>query len=343
MEQKRKIKVDSSKNPAKNFGVILKDIENIAQNRKTSVVDVINDLISDLQNYYNKDYEIKVKEISVQQVTPNVINSFLSYMDKVKKVYKQKESIEKSKERRQAKAQEVETSWKGIQDEIDKSLLDGKQGTEIEIIERLISNIKQGEDGYVFDTKSKKYILKNLKDRIEEINKEEKDRESIQETMTQIEELVDREYEKGNIKNKVNYLMAIKKAIKKEKEYADFNIKIGETAKAELLQMIDDRINTEKDQLYYEEVAAFTKNFELPLNKYLEEINALYGNTTVKKFTNLENHNRYFDLIKKIKEQDAINEHQAIQLVIKNEDINDIDINSREHVIQENQRNKATR
>ena len=140
--------------------------------------------------------------------------------------------------------------------------------------------------------------------------------------MAQIEEIVHREYEAGNIKNKANYLSIIRNSITGKKGKLDSSIKIESGAEQQLLQMLDDRINIEKDELYFEQVKNFTNGFEF-LRDYTEIVRARHGVSKVHKFTDSESFGRFSSLRELL--QKEYNEDVGIQLLINSDEIDEID------------------
>ena len=204
-----------------------------------------------------------------------------------------------NKGKKDNKTEKMQSDWKQIKEAIDQAVLEGKQGTKKEILQRLITDISEGNFEYKFTSKEKKFILKKLNGTLDEINKQEEETKrreakirNAEKAMLQIEEIVDREYKAGNIKNKASYLTIIRDSITGENTDIDLNIKIGKEAQEHLLGMIDDRI---KDELYFEQVKNFTKGFQF-LKEYPEIVRARHGASKMDKFTDSESYSRFSSL-----------------------------------------------
>ena len=220
MEDEDYVKLDPSKNPAQTFGILVKKLETISKDTGTSIEKVLDDYIIDLKNYFNEGYKNKVDCIEVKGLDPVIVNNFISYIRKVKLGYKKREQENKRKEKqaakielKQIKKQEMETTYNNIVASINEGVESGKQGSEIEILQRVISDINNDESEYNIGKDIKKDILGKLKERLQKATKEETNRRNAEKVMGQIEEIVEREYQEGNVKNKANYLSAIKEAI----------------------------------------------------------------------------------------------------------------------------------
>ena len=322
---KRRIVIKENQNPEKNFFIIRHDVAKIAEERGIPATEVIDELIEDLQNFRNPDYEKKVEEIDILgEISDRLLSNLKVYVSKIRKAFQDKEKRQK----RQSLSDDMEATWLEIAEIINKAALEGKQGTKKEIIEKLITDINEGNIEYEFKGKEKKFILKKLKGTLEEIAKqeqEEKDKEEAKKTnagkaMLRIQEIVDREYKAGNIKNKANYLSTIRDAI--TGEGIDLGVQIEEGTEQHLLQMLDTRIRTERDELYFEQVRSFTNDFQF-LRDYSEVVRARHGAGKTNKFTDTESYMRFTSLRNGL--QKEYNEHMGIELLLKSKKIDDVD------------------
>lgn len=323
----RRIIIKEDQNPEKNFFVIRRDVQTVAKDRGVPVTEVIDELIEDLQNFRNPDYEKKLEAINiVGDISDNLLNSLKLYVTKMKKNFIGKEN----KDKKENKTEKMQSDWKQIKEAIEQAVLQGKQGTKKEIIQRLIADIGEGNFEYEFTSKEKKFILKKLNGTLDEINKQEEEERKRKEAKTrnaekamlQIQEIVDREYEAGNIKNKASYLSIIRDSITGENTDIDLNIKIGKEAQEHLVQMIDGRIKTEKDELYFEQVKKFTKGFQF-LREYPEIVRARHGVSKMDKFADSESYNRFCSLRELL--QKEYNEQLGIKLLLESGEIDDVD------------------
>jgi len=339
----RNIVFDPSNNPAIYFSGIVKDLEEIAQVCNEPVSVVISAFIDDLKNYFNQNYERNIESVSINGISPNTLKSLITFMNKRKKEYQQRENREK----KQLKTQQKQSIWDEVEKGINETILNEEHSTDKEIIERFILNIKQGQSEYELNSKEKKYVLKKLADRLDDINrkeeeekqakeikKQEKEREEeeskakiieekrrIEEAIEQIGIITEREYQIGNIKDKASYLSKIKDAITGKNEGIPFNVNLGEEGQEQLIRMIDEKIGIEKDELYYNQVKNFTNDFKF-LKDYPEIVAALNGARNVK-FTDKESYDRFSAL--RFLVQNGDSEYTQIDKLIRTKNINEVD------------------
>lgn len=320
----------------KSFNEMLKLLLANAKKQKRPIEEVINDFISDLRNNGREGYEKKIKNISLIDFSEETLKACRDYMSRRLKFYKQQANQNKKKleaEQKKLQKKQTEKNWKRVEESINEDALSGEKGTKIEIIQKMLSDINEGESQYS-NNKEKEYMLKKLKDMLDRENKRETDRKKQEEktkiaqetdkrkaeqAMNKIQEIVEREYEAGNIKNKGNYLTLIKNAINGENKDIDLNIKPEKGVKDQLLQMIDDRIKVEKDELYYEQVRSFTDDFQF---LSAEEMRLKGKSGRMTKFTDEESAERYYALLAKI--QKGEDEYLRITQLL-NKKINEID------------------
>lgn len=330
----RNIVIKADQNPEKNFYRLRQDLLRIAHDRGIGVIEVIDEVMEDLQNLGNSDYVTKAKEFEISgSISPKILNSLKAYLMKMRKNFKDIENKEKKKE----KSSDTEEKWRKIEEIIDKIEKTGEL-TKKEIIQGVISSIKSGSFEYKFDSKEKKTILKRLNGIIDEIDRQEEEKtrkqqeeierkemqkENIEKAMLLIQEIADREYEAGNIKNKASYLSTIRDAIIGKDESINIGINMDDETEEKLLKLIDDRIELEKNAMYFEQVKRFTKGFQF-LKEYPEIVNATHGNSKLNKFTDSESYSRFCNLRELL--QKEYNETIGIQLLIKSREVDDTDI-----------------
>lgn len=336
----RKRIFDASQNVAKGFGLMKKDLEEVAKETNKSMIEIYDMFLSDLQNYYDDNYEKKIEEIELNSFSRESINKIYEYVSKLKKSLEEKKSKDKTRKEKERleeeKAQEMKTKWIEIETEINRAIVEGKQGTEKEILQRIISDVNKPDSSYEFDNKTKKYISQKLKVRVEQLNKKEKNRrkqeksqtkqknedtKKLETAMRQIETIFEREHRKGKIKNKANYLIAVKDAIIGKDQNVALSINIGEREQEQLLELLDERIKAEKDETYFEQVRTFTDNFRF-LRSYSETANAMYG-AKKRKFTDIESYHRYSDLRARLIE--ANDEYLQINKLLGSKKIDNVD------------------
>jgi len=316
-KKRKKIIYNSSKNPAKNFFVIERLINKVVAKKG---IEAIDQFIEDLRNNHDENYEKKVKEIDLGVIdSEKIIEKLIEYIDNnVRKKFVQKEK----KEQQQLQAKENDTKWEETEKILDDAVLSGEQGTEIEIIEKLILDLNNNNIGNNYSDREKNYILKKLNNRLISANKKEAERQKQNETdirkaekaMKQIQDIVEREYQAGNIKNKASYLSAIRDLITGENAELDLNIKIGKTSQKYLIQMINENIKTEKEEWYFEEVRKFTKDFQFLWEDPLT-VKGIHGANKMYKITDSENYWNFYDLRNAV--QKGYNEEEGIEHQLK--------------------------
>ena len=328
----KQIKINLSNNPASNYGEfagIIDNLKEIAEDKPMS--EVINAFISDLMNYNTEGYTRKIQSISMNGLSSDTIKMLIKYMKTKKKEYQKQET----KEKKQAKSDQMESRWEEIERVVDETIASGEQGTEIEILERLILAIKNKEVEYDFTSKERKYILKRLDERLEAANKklleqqeqEETGKRSVEDAIKQIEDILEREYNEGNIKNKAEYLRTIRDAIAGENEGINLGIELDEKLKQQLLQRLDEESEVKKDELYFEQVERFTSGFRF-LKDYYEIPRAIYGSTKKIKFTDKESYERYCDLsefLRKRSNKLDLEEYDVITRILEGKDFDNLD------------------
>lgn len=319
----KSIKFDSSQNPAKNFGMIVRNLEEISQDTGRPVTDIIDMFIVDLQNYYNEEYEKKV-DITLKSVTPKMRSSFLSYLNKMKKEYQKKERSEKRKEERDTKRKENEAKEKEMQGkwkEVEKSL--SGNITDLDAFEKMISDIENSN----FNEEEKEFMKVKLDEK----------RAKFIETWSRIEDIVEQSSETGN-KTKLECWQAVKDLIAQRNK--SLKINMNEEMEKQMISMIDEKISGEKDVLYYEQVKYFTRDFSF-LREYPELQTAMTG-SKARKFTDKESFNRFYDLRSLL--QNGYNESIQIERLLRRKDIGDADkriLTERKAVINKELEDKA--
>lgn len=319
----KSIKFDSSQNPAKNFGMIVRNLEEISQDTGRPVTDIIDMFIVDLQNYYNEEYEKKV-DITLKSVTPKMRSSFLSYLNKMKKEYQKKERSEKRKEERDTKRKENEAKEKEMQGkwkEVEKSL--SGNITDSDAFEKMISDIENSN----FNEEEKEFMKVKLDEK----------RAKFIETWSRIEDIVEQSSETGN-KTKLECWQAVKDLIAQRNK--SLKINMNEEMEKQMISMIDEKISGEKDVLYYEQVKYFTRDFSF-LREYPELQTAMTG-SKARKFTDKESFNRFYDLRSLL--QNGYNESIQIERLLRRKDIGDADkriLTERKAVINKELEDKA--
>ena len=348
----KNIVIKEEQNPEKNFYRVRQDLLKIANDRGIEVTEVIDKFMDDLQNLENPDYEKKINEIQIAgNISPKILNSLKAYILRMRKNFKDIENKAKKKD----KSSEIELKWREIEGTIERIAKTGEI-TKKEIIQEVIASIRSGNFEYKFDSKEKKTILKRLNALLDEISRQEEEKiikeqkekdkkeeqeRNIESAMSLIQEIVDREYEAGNIKNKASYLLSITDAIKGKDKSIKLGIKIDKETESKLLELIYSRIELEKDQMYFEQVKKFTKGFQF-LREYSEMVNARCGNSKLDKFTDSESYDRFCRLRELL--QKKHDEEIGIKYLTESGKVDDIDIRillARKEVISKENKRKC--
>ncbi len=336
----KKIVIKDEQNPEKNFFTIRQDMIKISKERGIPVTQVIDEFMEDLQNLQNMDYEKKIKEIDIRgNISNKLLNSLKSYLIKSKKTFKEMEKKEKKQEKKKEKSEDIETKWTEIEETINTIIMGDK--TKKDAIGELISAIKSGEFEYKFESKEKKIILGRLEKMLEEIRAKEEKQKKAQSAMIIIQEIVDNEYEKGNVKNKASYLYVIRNGITGKEKNINLGINIDKETEKKLLKLIDERIEIEKDELYFEQVRRFTRDFQF-LKVYPEIIDASRGIRKIDRFTDSESYDRFCSLRELL--QKGADEEAQIDKIIKSGKIDAIDekiLLARKEVIEKEKKRDA--
>lgn len=310
-KMKENIEINLSENPAKSFGSLIKKLELYAKHIDKPITEVIDMFVLDVKNCHNEDYEKNIESIVLKNISPNATNSIISYLNKVKRTYKQLDS----KEKKEADREKAKSKWLDIQDDIDKHILSEGLQTGKDIINKMILDINEDDSSYELPDKEKRFVLKKLKNKLADINRKEQDEEKARKGMDEIEKVLNREDSNGNIVNKVDYLESIKRTIVNKKN-------MGEEVKIHLLKLVDERINEENDQIYYDQVKEFTNNFQF-LREYSEIVRATKGYRS-KKFTDKKAYDRFCSLREKL-QKGYRGEESKINELLKDENIDNAD------------------
>jgi len=337
------------------FKKMIKILEENASEQDVPVEKVINDFISDLSNIGKEGYERKVKNIGLR-ISKETLSNCIKYMKRESKRYKQIADNDKKKTRIQQK----KDIWQEIEENIDRIVLQGKQGTKKEIVQKLIEGIESGEFEYEFKSKEKKFVLKKLKGIVSEIKKEEEakaeeKRKQEEEKRKQKEERRRQEEEKRKAeeaeaeekRRQEEARRNVEVAINQIQERAEREYKSGRVeSRLEVLNKIRDAITGEgtgidlgaemgeasqeyllemldgkiKDEVYYEQVKKFTDNFQF-LSE--EEMRYKGARGRMVKFTDSYSSDKYYSLRSQI--QKGHDEYLRINELLKSDKLDNID------------------
>lgn len=291
-----------NENPAKNFTVISKGLEEYAKENNIPLVEVINDMIADLENWRKEGYDKRLKCFNIVAITPQLRVDLINQLKRARNNCEEKARQDKKNKGKET----INDILNEIEKEMDKAILDGK--SEVDVIVEKELDISQ--DGSL-SSKEKKSILKKLAERKKEIEAREVAKAKANQAIEEIKEIVDREFAEGNIETRAMYLKSI------ESEVRDTN-KIDGEARQYLLEMISGRI---KEEIYYEQVEEFTNGFQF-LSEYPELVNATSG-FRKRKFTDRESYDRFCDL--RIKLQAGLSEYSQVNRLLEDKRISGTD------------------
>lgn len=301
----RKININSSNNPAKNFGVIVKDLEKIAKARNIPVQEAIKMFITDLQNLGDEEYENSIQEISIQSgISPKMKTSLITYLNRSIKRYKQSEKNNIERKKQDERKQELEKAWESIETEIaDK-----------ENIKDLILGIKEGTEYPHLGKTQRSYVLKKLEALLlqeeKEEEKQEKDKDRIiRKRWKSIVETVNYEAENSG-KHRLEIWDMITESIIKNGNFS--NINFPETMQEEVLALIGEQAKIEGEE-YFESVKDYTQNFEF-LEGFRGISFAIHGH---RKFSNPEYARMFENLIKELRKNKSVKHKETEERFLK--------------------------
>ena len=301
-KMKRNIIINEFDNPARNFGAILKDLEQISEKRGIPVQEAIRLFIFDLQNLTKEDYQKNINEISINGgISSNLKNNLITYLNKAKKRYNQLERKTGERKKRDTKKQELEEIWSVVEDEI----VSGKKGkARRDFIKDLSLKISEGTVYTELTRPQKSYVLKKLRELEREENKrkekDEQDRErEISKKWGAIVETVEREARKTG-KNKLEIWDTIAESILGEEGEMKLNINVPETMKPKISSLIEEQEKIEGVE-YFEDVKNYTQNFEF-LTGFRGITFAAHGH---RKFSKPEYSRMFESLIAKLRKSES--------------------------------------
>lgn len=298
----RNIVINGFDNPAKNFGAILRDLEEIARKNSMSVQDAIRLFITDLQNLTNENYEKNIKEIIISGgISPSTKGNLISYLNKSIKRYKQIEKKNGQKQKQNERKQELQDVWGMVEKEFNEEIDENKKNN---IIKDLISGISKKTIYSDLKSNQRNYVLKKLKELEIEEEKNEKieneDRErKINKKWKEIVNTVNRESEETG-RNKLEMWDIIAETIIGE-ENNSLKLNIPEAIKDEVIELIEEQTKIEgKD--YFDDVKQYTQNFEF-LTGFRGFTFALHGH---RRFSNPEHSKMFENLISKLRKNESV-------------------------------------
>lgn len=109
-------------NPAKNYTILVKDLEDYASENNIPLVEVLRYMIKDLENFWKRGYDRKLKEFTFKNINQKLIKELIKYIKRVKN-----NCEKKSRQDKESKDKEtINNTWNEIEKEIDEAVLGGK-------------------------------------------------------------------------------------------------------------------------------------------------------------------------------------------------------------------------
>lgn len=300
------------KNPARNFFILETDLKRIAVERNVPPKEVIQEFISDLENRDNPDYENKVNEININGiVSQNFISEAKKHFNRVIEGLEKAQRKDAKKEKNNAEKQEIENIWKSVKEFIESNKDLALAGVLVQIKEKnIFPELINGQ---------RNTIIKRIEELIEaEAKKEELRKSKIEKTWKDICEIVEKGSNEAGV-TKPQYWSAIRDKIVGQEEGEDVDIKLDESIQGDILELIDSKISDEKEQLYYNQVKYFTKDFSF-LATYPEIQDAVEGKSG-RKFTDKESFERFYELRTQVRE--GRDEYTQIAMLLKKGNIDE--------------------
>lgn len=325
------VEVNWSRNPEQNFFRLRINILNIAKEQGVPVTEIIDKFLEDLENLYKEDYKKNVEDINIKEITPSILKSLISYMNRMKKTYEKKEKDDENRQKQKEKKEASDAKKKELEEKVNELISGRSEGTELDAIKTALEDINNGQID--FGAKDKKQIIQELEKRLEEEN--EKERKAAKEsakkeaaekarqaeienkvakTWQEIEGIADREIKKG-IKG-VKCWTSIRDNFNKQESDSD-----DQTIRNKILGLLDEKVSQVKDDEYFEQVKYFTRDFSF-LRELPELIKATSG-VSIRKFTDKEAYDRFYDLRASL--QRGISEYGQINILLENKNTTDGD------------------
>ena len=197
---------------------------------------------------------------------------------------------EQKKKEEIAKIKKINNAWDEVRTSLDDEIL--KTPDEKSVLEKFISDIEGDEE--ILDSDQKEFVLKKLNDRLGiAIEKDNIERKNAEKIMEKVSSVAKSEEEKG-IKSKIEIWTHIRKMLIGENKSSEIQLEMSEKCEEYISSFIDQIIQDEKDQVYFEQTEAFTRGFSF-LGEYSESAYAKHGHVDAK-FTDKEAYDRFYRL-----------------------------------------------
>lgn len=315
----RNIIINEFGNPAKNFGIILKNLEEIAERTDTPIQETIRLFILDLQNLSNEEYEKNIQDINVNgKISPVTKNSLIAYLNKSIKKYNELDKKRAGRKKQDVKKQELKEVWSSIESE---AILNKPKEMRKEVIEDLILKISEGTAYAELKKEQKSYVLKKLKELEMREKKEKENKEkNISNKWNAIVRKVDKEASESG-KSKIEIWDMIAETVLGKNKKAQVKISVPDEMKDKVRALIEEQEEIEGKE-YYEAVKRYTQNFEF-LTGFRGISFALNGH---RKFSQPEYSRMFEGLISRLREHENVEhpetEEQLLKRVLSDELIN---------------------
>lgn len=320
---KRNIIINEFDNPARNFGAILKDLEQISEKNDITVQEAIRLFVLDLQNLTKEDYQKNIKEININGgLSPNLKNNLITYLNKAIKRYNQLERKTVERKKQDTRKQELEEIWAAIENEI---ISNGEGKVKRDIIKDLCVKINEGTIHTELKKSQRSYVVKKLRElEVEEEERKEKEEQNkkreISKKWEAIVETVEREAIRTG-KNKLEIWDTIAESILGEEDEVGLKINVPEIMKDEVGALIEKQEKMEGAE-YFEDVKNYTQNFEF-LTGFRGITFASYGH---RRFSKPEYSRMFEKLMSKLRRNESVEypetEEEFLTRVLSNKLVN---------------------
>ena len=306
-------------NPAKNFGIILKNLEEIAERTNMSIQETIRSFILDLQNLTSEGYEKNIQDINVSgEILPTTKNSLITYLNKSIKKYNELDKKRAGRKKQDVKRQKLKEVWLSIANEA----ISGKpEEMRKEAIEDLILKISEGTAYTELKKEQRNYVLKKLRELEVKNSKKKEDKErNISNKWNAIVRKVDKEASKSG-KSKLEIWDMIAETVLGENEKAQIKISVPDEMKDRVRALIEEQEEIEGNE-YYEAVKRYTHNFE-----FLTGFRGIsFASNGHRKFSKPEYSRMFGGLISRLREHENVEhpetEEQLLKRVLSDELVN---------------------
>ncbi len=313
-------------NVAKIFGSIEQNLKEISNDTEIEMTELIQNFMKDIENLSNNDYQKRVPQIELKGLSGNsksvetVKKKLIDYLKVLLKKYEEieKKDIPQKETQEKTRRQEI---WDDIQNKINIVDAEGATRINLETIQAIIEQLKQGTYEIELSKKEKTFFIERLskiyekeKKKQEEKEKTENRRQSkVNSIWSRICEIVEKESKSGK-KTVPECWISIRN---KYFETDNNKMEMSKTVEERVKQLLE-------DEIYYQDVKYFTNNFSF----LRDDPEVALGTTPRRKFKDTTSYFKYFDLRQEL--QTTSDEDRKIRQLLES----DID-NANRRVLEE--------